>query len=161
LHGGRAGRIHRHLVFEKQIAIGTEGGVDVFDANGPTQMVTQIYHRPEFTSDATIAAYDEVISEVREKEIAEEELAPVKVKFRADYYSMLEGGMGSHMPRFGLMHYLACFTLFDGDPDRINTVLDGFMAVTPAEVQAAAKKYLVPRNRAIVARRPANAGEAR
>jgi predicted Zn-dependent peptidase len=40
-------------------------------------------------------------------------------------------------------------------------VLDGFMAVTAAEVQAAAKKYLVPRNRAIVARRPANAGEAR
>src|SRR6202050_3721242 len=90
LHGGRAGRIHRHLVFEKQIAIGTEGGMDVFDANGPTQMVTQIYYRPEFTSDATIAAYDEVIREVREKEISEEELAPVKVKFRADYYSMLE-----------------------------------------------------------------------
>ena len=42
----------------------------------------------------------------------------MKVKFRADYYSMLEGGMGAHMPRFGLMHYLACFTLFDGDPDR-------------------------------------------
>jgi len=98
---------------------------------------------------------------VQEKGIDEDELGPVKVKFRADYYSMLEGGMGSHMPRFGLMHYLACFTLFDGDPERINTVLDGFMAVTPAEVQAAAKKYLVPRNRAIVARRPVNAGEAR
>ena len=46
---------------------------------------------------------------------------------------MLEGGMGSHMPRFGLMHYLACFTLFDGDPQRINTILDGFLAVTPGE----------------------------
>ena len=40
----------------------------------------------------------------------------MKVKLRADYYSNLEGGMGAHMPRFGLMHYLACFTLFDGDP---------------------------------------------
>ena len=28
------------------------------------------------------------------------------------------------MPRFGLMHYLACFTLFDGDPGRVNTILD-------------------------------------
>ena len=73
----------------------------------------------------------------------------MKVKFRSDYYSMLEGGMGSHMPRFGLMHYLACFTLFDGDPDRVNTMLDGFLAVTPAQVQAVAQKYLVPRNRAI------------
>jgi len=74
---------------------------------------------------------------------------------------MLEGGMGSYMPRFGLMHYLACFTLFDGDPDRINTVLDGFMAVTPAQVQAAAKKYLLPTNRAVLARRPVTHGESR
>jgi predicted Zn-dependent peptidase len=74
---------------------------------------------------------------------------------------MLEGGMGSYMPRFGLMHYLACFTLFDGDPDRINTVLDGFLAVTPAEVRAAAKKYLVPTNRAVLARVPVDHGESR
>ena len=91
---------------------------------------------------------------MQEHAIAEAELDPVKVKFRADYYSMLEGGMGSHMPRFGLMHYLACFTLFDGDPHRVNTILDGFLAVTPAETQSVAQKYLVPKNRAILVRRP-------
>ena len=89
------------------------------------------------------------------------ELDPVKVKFRSDYYSMLEGGMGASMPRFGLMHYLACFTLFDGDPNRVNTILDGFLAVTPAQVQAVARKYLVPRNRAVLVRRPVAPGGAR
>jgi len=69
--------------------------------------------------------------------------------------------MGSYMPRFGLMHYLACFTLFDGDPQRINTILDGFQAVTPAQIQAAAQKYLVPRNRAIVVRKPVAKGATR
>jgi predicted Zn-dependent peptidase len=69
--------------------------------------------------------------------------------------------MGAHMPRFGLMHYLACFTLFDGDPQRINTILDGFLAVTPKQAQAAARKYLVPQNRAIVVRRPVANGAAR
>ncbi len=161
LHGGRAGRIHRQLVLEKQIAVETDGSVDTFDANGPTQMVTRIFHKPEYTSDATIAAFDHVIRELHEQEIAEDELDPVKVKFRADYYSMLEGGMGSYMPRFGLMHYLACFTLFDGDPERINTALDGFLAVTPAEAQAAARKYLVPRNRAVLLRRPVSMEGAR
>jgi predicted Zn-dependent peptidase len=68
---------------------------------------------------------------------------------------MLEGGMGSHMPRFGLMHYLACFTLFDGDPHRVNTILDGFVDVTEEEAQAAARKYLVDQNRAVLVRRPA------
>ncbi len=161
LHGGRAGRIHRQLVLEKQIAVETDGSVDTFDANGPTQMVTRIFHKPEYTSDATIAAFDHVIRELHDQEIAEDELDPVKVKFRADYYSMLEGGMGSYMPRFGLMHYLACFTLFDGDPERINTALDGFLAVTPAEAQAAARKYLVPRNRAVLLRRPVSMEGAR
>ncbi len=161
LHGGRAGRIYRQLVLEKQIAVETDGNFEAFDTNGPTQMVTRVFHRPEYSADATIAAFDEVINELREKGIAAEELEPVKVKFRSDYYSMLEGGMGSYMPRFGLMHYLACFTLFDGDPKRINTILDGFQAVTPAQVQAGAQKYLIPHNRAIVVRKPIAKGAAR
>jgi len=38
LHGGRAGRIHRNLVLEKQIAVETEGGVDdIFGYNGPAR----------------------------------------------------------------------------------------------------------------------------
>jgi predicted Zn-dependent peptidase len=124
-------------------------------------MVTRIFHKPEFTSGQTLAAFDEIIRGVQDYEIHEDELDPVKVKFRADFYSMLEGGMGAHMPRFGLMHYLACFTLFDGDPQRINTILDGFLAVTPKQAQAAARKYLVPQNRAIVVRRPVANGAAR
>jgi len=95
-----------------------------------------------------------VIHDLQAKGITADELDAVKVKFRADYYSMLEGGMGSYMPRFGLMHYLAAFTLFDGDPERINKVLDGFLSVTPAQAQGVAQKYLVPRNRAIVVRSP-------
>lgn len=160
LHGGRAGRVHRRLVLEKQIAVDADGSLDAIETNGPTQMVTRIFHKPEYTSDATIAAYDEIIRELSEKGIATEELDPVKVKFRADYYSMLEGGMGAYMPRFGLMHGLACFTLFDGDPNRVNTILEEFEKVTPAQIHATAQKYLVPANRAIVVRRPIEKGVA-
>jgi predicted Zn-dependent peptidase len=154
LHGGRAGRVHRELVLEKQIAVEASGGADRIDTNGPTQMVTRVFHRPDVASDDVIDAFDSIVRDVQEKGIEDDELAPVKVKLRSDFYSMLEGGMGSHMPRFGLMHYLACFTLFDGDPNRINTIFDGFEAVTPAQIQAAAQKYLVPKNRAIVLRLP-------
>lgn len=159
LHGGRAGRIYRTLVLEKQIAVEAEGGIhypmgDVFDYNGPILMVTRLLHKPEFSAEHTLAAYDAVIRDVQERGITSEELEQVKVKFRSDYYSTLEGGLGGYMPRFGLMHYLACFTLFDGEPRLVNTILDGFLAVTPAEVQAVAQKLLVPTNRAIVIRRP-------
>jgi len=160
LHGGRAGRVYRKLVLEEQIAVDAEGGVDLLDTNGPTQMVSRIFHKPEFTSEGTVAVYDEVMEAVQHSGVPQDELDAVKMKFRSDYYSMLEGGMGSYMPRFGLMHYLACFTLFDGDPKRINTILDGFLAVIPEQIQSVAKKYLIPPNRAVLFRRPMNLGGA-
>jgi zinc protease len=155
LHGGRAGRIHRELVREKQIAVEADGGVDdLFGYNGPTQMVTRILHKPEYSSQAALAAFDAVISEAQEKGITAGELEQLKVKWRSDYYATLEGGRGGYMPKYGLMHLLACFTLFDGEPNLVNTILDGFLAVKPDEVQSAARKYLRRENRAIVFRAP-------
>jgi len=159
LHGGRAGRVYRELVLEKQIAVEAEGGIhyplgDVFDYNGPTLMVTRLMHKPEHTAEETIAAFDAVIAAVQDKGVGADELEQVKVKFRSDYYSALEGGRGGYMPKFGLMHLLACFTLFDGEPGLVNTILGGFLQVTPEDVRGVAQKYLREAQRSIVVRRP-------
>src|SRR5262249_11455605 len=155
LLGGRAGRIYRELVLEKQIAVEAGGGLDdLFGYNGPTQLVTRILHKPEYSSEATLAAFDAVIDEVQQNGITGSELEQLKVKWRSDYYATLEGGRGGYMPKYGLMHLLACFTLFDGEPQLVNSILDGFLAVKPDEVQAAAQKYLRSQNRAIVFRTP-------
>jgi predicted Zn-dependent peptidase len=165
LHGGRAGRIYRRLVREQQVAVDTDGGIhypmgDVLDYNGPVLQVTRILHKPEVSAEQTLAIFDGAIAEVQEKGISREELEEVKIKFHSDYFSQLEGGRGGYLPRYGLMHYLACFTLFDRDPQLVNSVPDGFLRVTPEQVQAVAQKYLVPRNRAIVIRRPVAKGAA-
>jgi zinc protease len=160
LHGGRAGRIHRELVLEKQIAVEADGGVDdVFGYNGPSQMTTRILHKPEYTAEQTLTAFNAVLREIQEKGIKQEELDPLKVKWRSDYYSTLEGGRGGYMPRYGLMHLLACFTLFDNEPELVNSILEGFLAVKCDELQAVAKKYLRPENRAIVFRTPVTKNE--
>ncbi len=155
LHGGRAGRVYHTLVLEKQIALDAGGGESIGAAeySGPTLLTTTIFHKPEFSADATVTAYDEVIRNVRENRISDDELQQVKVKLRSDFYSMLESGHGG-VPRFGLMHALACFTLFDKNPQRINTILDELLAVTAADVQAVAQKYLTRENRAILIRKP-------
>jgi zinc protease len=159
LHGGRAGRLYRELVLEKQIAVEADGGVDdLFGYNGPTQMTTKILHKPEYSSEATLAAFDAVIRGVRDKGINSDELEQLKVKWRSDYYATLEGGRGGYMPKYGLMHLLACFTLFDNEPQLVNTILDGFLAVTPEQVHSVAKKYLGNEKRAIVLRTPARTG---
>src|SRR5271156_3637171 len=154
LHGGRAGKLYRELVLEKQVAVELDGGIDdIFGYNGPTQMVTRILHKPEYSSEQTLAAFDEVIREIQENGISEDELAQLKVKWQSDFVSLLESGHGG-MPRYGLMHLLACFTLFDNEPQLVNSILDGFLAVKREEVQAAARKYLVKEKRAIVFRTP-------
>ncbi|MGC1107223.1 MAG: pitrilysin family protein [Candidatus Acidiferrales bacterium] len=158
LHGGRAGRVYRSLVLEKQIALDTGGGINdssggAIDYNGPTLLITTMFHKSEYSAGAAIAAFDEVIRDVRDNRIGNDELQQVQVKLRADFYSMLESG-GNGVPRFGLMHALACFTLFDNDPQRINTILGKLSAVTAAEVQAVAQKYLSRENRAILIRKP-------
>jgi predicted Zn-dependent peptidase len=159
LHGGRAGRVYRDLVLEKQVAVEADGGIDdIFGYNGPTQMVTRILHRGDISADKTVEAFDAVLRDVQENGISEEELEQIKVKWRSDYYSTLEGGRGG-MPRYGLMHLLACFTLFDNKPELVNSILDGFLAVKKEDVQAVAKKYLRAENRAIVFRTPVKAGE--
>jgi predicted Zn-dependent peptidase len=156
LHGGRAGRIYRELVLEKQLAVEADGGIDdIFGYNGPSQMTTRLLHKPEVSSDATLAAFDDIISEIQKKGITDTELEQLKVKWRSDYFATLEGGRGGYMPKYGMMHLLACFTLFDGQPQLVNTILDGFLAVTKEHVQNVACTYLKPENRAIVFRKPA------
>jgi zinc protease len=162
LHGGRAGRVFRELVLEKQVAVETEGGVhypsgDLFDYDGPMLMTTRILHRPETTPEDVLAAYDQVIEQFRAEGPQADELDQVRAKLKSDYYAMLDGV--GYLPWFGRMHYLACFTLFDEDAGLVNTILDQFDGISPARVREAAERYLVSANRAIVERRPVNRGE--
>src|SRR5882762_1324134 len=137
LHGGKASRIHRELVLEKQIAVDALGGIDdLFGCNGPAQMTTQFRHKSQYSSEEALAMFDSVIREIQEGGVTQEELQQLKVKWRSEYYERLESG-GPYMPKYGLMHLLACFTLFDGDPRLVNTILDEFLAVTQDEVLSA------------------------
>jgi predicted Zn-dependent peptidase len=45
---------------------------------------------------------------------------------------------------------LAQYEMFDGKPELITSELDNFLAVTPEQMQAAAKKYLVPERRVVL-----------
>ena len=45
---------------------------------------------------------------------------------------------------------IADYTVFQGDPNLVNTELEHYMAVTPEQVQAVAKKYFTPQNRSVL-----------
>jgi predicted Zn-dependent peptidase len=80
------------------------------------------------------------------------DLNRAKTLFRASTISRLQGSMQR-------ARLLGQYELLDGDPDFINTEMASFLAVTPAEVQAAAGKYCVPDKRSILEIAPAPPAE--
>ena len=75
-------------------------------------------------------------------------MADAKVRFRSNFYDALETTGGE-------ANLLASFALFRDDPSLINKVLPVFDAVTAAQIQSVAQKYLTPSNRTSIDRVPA------
>ena len=145
-------KLYQALIKENQIASEVSGGFNYglgnnFDYNGPMLYTFRVDYRPDLKGDDVLKVVDKVITAVQEHGISEDELRQAKVNFRSSFLENLEGG-------FGRSDLLAALALYDDDPHRINTILTELDSVTTAEVQTAAKKYLVPANRTSIDRRP-------
>jgi len=145
-------KLYQALIKENQIASEVSGGFNYglgnnFDYNGPMLYTFRVDYRPDLKGDDVLKVVDKVITAVQEHGVSEDELRQAKVNFRSSFLENLEGG-------FGRSDLLAALALYDDDPNRINTILTELDRVTTAEVQTAAKKYLVPANRTSIDRRP-------
>ncbi|HEV3142155.1 MAG TPA: hypothetical protein VGY57_16630, partial [Vicinamibacterales bacterium] len=145
---------------ENQVAADVSGGFNYglgnnFDYNGPMLYTFRVDYRPDLKGDDILKIVDKVIDAVQEHGITEEELRQAKVNFRSSFLENIEAG---GIPGFGLSDLLAALALYDNNPNRINTILSDLDKITTADVQQAAKKYLVPSNRTSIDRRPATGG---
>jgi zinc protease len=158
LVGDESAKLYQALIKDKQIAAGVSGGFNYglgnnFDYNGPMLYTFRVDYRPDLKGADVMKAVDEVISGVQKNGITEEELKQAKVNLRSGLFETLESQGG-----FGRADLLAAFALYDDDPNRINTVFTQLDKVTAADVQAAAKKWLVPANRTSIDRVPEKKG---
>ncbi|PYU20392.1 MAG: hypothetical protein DMG32_22445 [Acidobacteria bacterium] len=81
-------RVHYRPGNAVLIAVDTAGGIhypvgDLFDYNGPTLLVSRVLHKPEYSSEQALQAYDAVIDAVCQDGIEQDELEQVKVRTRA------------------------------------------------------------------------------
>jgi zinc protease len=154
-------KMYQALVKENQIASNVAGAFNYglgnnFDYNGPMLYTFRVDYRPDLKGDEVLKVVDKVINAIQEHGISDEELKQAKVNFRSSFLDSLEGGI---IPGFGRADLLAALALYDDDPNRINTILGELDQVTTADVQQAAKKYLVPANRTSIDRRPAGGAQ--
>jgi predicted Zn-dependent peptidase len=147
-------KLYQTLIKDKRMAAAVSGGFNYglgnnFDYNGPMLYTFRVDYRPGLKGADVLKAVDEVIGAIQEKGITDDELRQAKVNFRSSLFDQLEAQGG-----FGRADLLAAFALYDDDPERINTVFKELDKVTTADVQAAARKWLVPSNRTSIDRVP-------
>jgi predicted Zn-dependent peptidase len=153
--GDESARLYQKLVKDTQMASTVQGGFNLlgnnFDFNGPMIYTVRVDYNNDRKGTDVLTAVDEVIRDVQQNGITADELKRAKVAFKSSFFDELEGGI---IPGFGRANLLAAFALFDDDPGKINTILQELEKVTPADVRAAAGKYLAPANRTSIDRRP-------
>ncbi len=153
LTAGDSSRLRQNLVKGKKSVIQYEANLgwpfaSALDYRDPQPYAIFVIHNPAVSPDDMVAQLQAEITDLQTKPVPAAELNRVKAQIRASQVQ----GLQSSLSR---ARNLAQYEVTDGKAELINTELDAMLAVTPEQIQAAAKKYLVPANRAVLKIQPA------
>ncbi|HSE47647.1 MAG TPA: pitrilysin family protein [Terriglobales bacterium] len=143
---GRSSRLYQHLVKEKQLA--TQISLQTDSRIGPSLLYVTAIPRPGVKpEDLEKAIYDE-IALVQKEGVSAAELDKARTLARRAQIQARQSSLTT-------ARRLADYAVYFNDPSLINTMYDKLAAVTAEQIKAAAAKYLVPTERAVVITLPA------
>jgi zinc protease len=136
LSDGLSSRLHRTLVYEKQIA--QSAGIRYHPSEIAGQFMVQVTPAEGHSLEEVEAATDAVMEEARQEPPTQQEMERIRNRIEASHYRQLTriGGFG------GRADQLNHFNVLSKDPDLINTSLARYMAVQAEDVQRVAQKVL-------------------
>lgn len=148
LTGGDSSRFRLDLVKGKESILQSQSDLgwpfaNYQDFRDPEPYAMFLIYKPNFTGDQIVDQVQEEIARLQNTPVDAQEFQRVKTLVRAGYINNMQGSLNRAKA-------LAQYTLADGNPQLINSELDRMLAVTPAEVQAVAKKYLTPGQRSVL-----------
>jgi predicted Zn-dependent peptidase len=155
LSRGRTGRLYKAIV-EKGLATNANAGGQ--SGRGPGLFSCTATLAPGGKVDAVEAAFDAEIASIQESGVTEAEIAKARIQATAAALGVAGGGGGRRggggggglQTTLARANALSQNAVFFNDPDRINSNLGHIQAVTAADVQRVAKKYLTKNNRVVV-----------
>jgi len=146
LQSGDSSRLYQLLNKEKELVVSVGGFVD--ERIGPGGLYIGATVRPGKKADDVEAAIYAEIEKLQQQPIAEWELEKAKNTTRYGYLQSIRSAQ-SRATQLGV------FTVKFNDPGLINSRVTGFEAVTRADVQRVAKKYLLAKSRTVIVTNPA------
>jgi zinc protease len=145
LASGQSSILTQKLVRDKEAATAT--GAFVGEQRGPGLFRLIAIIRPGHTPEEVEKMIDEEIDRAKQQPYSSEELAKVRMLNLRSEVSGMTGTLGRALD-------LADDTIFYNDPTLIYTEVGKFNAVTPADVQRVAQKYLTQNNRTVIITNP-------
>jgi predicted Zn-dependent peptidase len=139
---GRTSRLYRRLVEQGQLAVGVSTANGLPGGRYPNLFTILATPRAPHTAAEVEAAIDEELARLAAEPAGADEFSRVKNQLRADLVRGLQSNEG-------LASTLAYYESLAGDWRYLTTHLERLEAITPADVQAVAAKYLVPANRTV------------
>jgi zinc protease len=148
LTAGDSSRFRQDLVKGKQSVIQYEANLgwpfaSALDYRDPEPYAMFLLYKPNFTGKQIVDQVQEEMARLQDQPMDPKELERVKTQVRAITIKELQSSMGR-------ARQLAQYAIRDGDPNLINTELDHVLAVTPEQIQSAAKRYLSPEHRIVL-----------
>jgi len=141
LASGESSRLYKLLVHDKEVA--TDVSAYIYGRRGPDMFYIDATLKETAKPADVRALVDEELARIIKDGVTDRELEKAKNIFTDDFVGGLERN-------FSKAQHLAEYWLYWGDANLVNTELDAYLAVTKAEIQAAAAKYLVSINRTVV-----------
>jgi predicted Zn-dependent peptidase len=153
LLNGEASRLYQGLVKGKELLVNIEGGLnwplgDPWTFNGPTLLVIFGLYKPTTDARTVVAAMNEEVQRIAKEGVSAEELARIKTKMEADFYSDLEFPLNRATK-------LSILQLFTGQATAINDIPAQIAAVTSDDLKRVATTYVTAANRTVIDRKPA------
>ena len=151
LGGGRSSRLHEQLVRQKELA--STVGAFAGSSRGPGLFRIVAMALPGKAVADVERALDEEIQKVLNGSIADWEMEKARTTARSAFISNVQSTLARAI-------ILSEYALFYDDPDLINRRAAKIAAVTAADVQRVARRYLTAQNRTVVITNPSPKGPA-
>jgi len=143
---GESSRLYQHLVKDKQLA--SDANVFTDSRIGTSQFYISASPRPGVKVEDLQKGIDDEIAAVLKDGVTAAELAKAKTQLLRRFIEQRRSSLFTAI-------LIGNDAVYFNDPNLINTILDKQNAVTLDQVNAAAKKYLVRDQRAVVTTLPA------
>ena len=153
LTSGSSSRFQLNLVKGKESVIQHQSEIgwpfaSTTDYKNPGDYAMFLLYKPNFTPKQIVDQAQDEIAKIQTEGVDAKELERSRTLLRSERITSLQSSL--HRAQL-----LGQYEILDGAPDLINTDMERFLAVTSAQMQAAAKKYLTPERRSVLEILPA------